>query len=149
MKIGLSIVLALFAIEVSAVTITGTLVAVHQGDTFTIKSIPPEEKLYKIRLSDIDTPEPKQPFGLNAKARYFAVFDSASELKNILDDSNSIIVKGDNKIYIDNAIEKIVKIYNDKKTMKKISSLASKKLKKISYYTNTISKNINEIYSIN
>ena len=67
MKIGLAIVLALFATEVSAVTITGTLVAVHQGDTFTIKSIPPEEKLYKIRLSDIDTPEPKQPFGVKAK----------------------------------------------------------------------------------
>ena len=68
MKIGLSIVLALFATEVSAVTITGTLVAVHQGDTFTIKSIPPEEKLYKIRLSDIDTPEPKQSFGLKLKS---------------------------------------------------------------------------------
>ena len=67
MKIGLAIVLALFASQVSAVTITGTLVAVQQGDTFTIKSIPPEEKLYKIRLSDIDTPEPKQPFGLKAK----------------------------------------------------------------------------------
>jgi len=66
-KIGLAIVLALFATEVSAVTITGVLVAVHQGDTFTIKSIPPEEKLYKIRLSDIDTPEPKQPFGMKAK----------------------------------------------------------------------------------
>ena len=66
-KIGLAIVLALFETQVSALTITGTLVAVHQGDTFTIKSIPPEEKLYKIRLSDIDTPEPKQSFGLQAK----------------------------------------------------------------------------------
>ena len=66
-KIGLAIVLASFATQVSALTITGTLVAVHQGDTFTIQSIPPDEKLYKIRLSDIDTPEPKQPFGLKAK----------------------------------------------------------------------------------
>ena len=66
-KIGLAIVLALFATQVSALTITGTLVAVHQGDTFTIQSIPPDEKLYKIRLSDIDTPELKQPFGLKAK----------------------------------------------------------------------------------
>ena len=67
MKIGLALVLALFAPQVSAATIIGTLVAVQQGDTFTIKSIPPEEKLYKIRLSNIDTPEPKQPFGLRAK----------------------------------------------------------------------------------
>ena len=67
MKISLAIVLALLSTKVSAFTITGTLVTVHQGDTFTIKSIPPEEKLYKVRLSDIDTPEPKQPFGLKAK----------------------------------------------------------------------------------
>ena len=66
-KISLAIVLALLAPQVSAVTITGTLVAVQQGDTFTIQSIPPEEKLYKIRLSDIDTPEPKQSLGLKAK----------------------------------------------------------------------------------
>ena len=59
-KIGLAIVLASFATQGSALTITGTLVAVHQGDTFTIQSIPPDEKLYKIRLSDIDTPELKQ-----------------------------------------------------------------------------------------
>lgn len=66
-KTGFVIVLALFATQVSALTITGKLVAIHQGDTFTIKSIPPDEKLYKIRLSDVDTPEIKQPFGLKAK----------------------------------------------------------------------------------
>ena len=66
-KIGLAIVLASFATQVSALTITGTLVAVHQGDTFTIQSVPPNTKLYKVRLSDIDTPEIRQPFGLQAK----------------------------------------------------------------------------------
>jgi micrococcal nuclease len=66
-KIGLVLALVLFSTQVSADTITGILVVAHQGDTFTIKSIPPEEKLYKIRLSDIDTPEIKQPFGLKAK----------------------------------------------------------------------------------
>ena len=71
------------------------------------------------------------------------------ELKNILNNSNSIIINGDKKTNLDNALEKIVKIYNDKKSMKKISSLARKKLKKLPYYTNTISKNINHIYSIN
>jgi len=68
MKIGLALLaLVLFATQVSALTITGTLVAIHQGDTFTIKSTPPDERLYKIRLSDVDTPELKQPFGLKAK----------------------------------------------------------------------------------
>ena len=71
------------------------------------------------------------------------------ELKNILNDNNSIVIKGDKKINIDNVIEKIVKIYNDKESMIEISSLASKKLETIPYYTNTISKNINLINSIN
>ena len=71
-KISLALVIVLFSTRVSSetietITITGTLVVVHQGDTFTIKSIPPEEKLYKVRLSNIDTPEIKQPFGLKAK----------------------------------------------------------------------------------
>jgi endonuclease YncB( thermonuclease family) len=66
-KISLVIGLLLLTINVSALTITGTLVGVHQGDTFTIKSISSDEKLYKVRLSDIDTPELKQPFGLKAK----------------------------------------------------------------------------------
>ena len=66
-KTGLAIVLMYFSTQASPKTITGNLVAVHQGDTFTIKSIPPDEKLYKVRLSNIDTPELKQPFGLRAK----------------------------------------------------------------------------------
>jgi endonuclease YncB( thermonuclease family) len=66
-KIGLVLGLMLFTANVSALTIKGTLITVHQGDTFTIKSVSSDEKLYKVRLSDIDTPELKQPFGLKAK----------------------------------------------------------------------------------
>ena len=67
MKMCLAVAFMLFTTKVSALTITGTLVSVHQGDIFTIKSTSSDEKLYKIRLSGIDTPEPKQPFGLKAK----------------------------------------------------------------------------------
>ena len=48
-------------------SITGNVVAVHQGDTFTIQSLPPNDNLYKVRLSNIDTPELTQPFGPQAK----------------------------------------------------------------------------------
>ena len=67
----LVIVVLLFSAQASSKTITGEVVVVHQGDTFTIKSILPNgnEKLYKIRLSNIDTPELKQPFG--KKANFF------------------------------------------------------------------------------
>ncbi len=65
----LVIVVLLFSAQASPKTITGEVVVIHQGDTFTIKSILPNEneKLYKIRLSNIDTPELKQPFGQKAK----------------------------------------------------------------------------------
>jgi endonuclease YncB( thermonuclease family) len=64
----LVIVVLLFSAQASPKTITGEVVVIHQGDTFTIKSILPNgnEKLYKIRLSNIDTPELKQPFGKKA-----------------------------------------------------------------------------------
>ena len=66
-KTGLAITLAYFLVQAPLKTITGNVVTVHQGDTFTIQSVPPNEKLYKVRLSNIDTPELKQPFGLRAK----------------------------------------------------------------------------------
>ena len=69
LKTTLVIVVLLFSAQASSKTITGKVVVIHQGDTFTIKSILPNEneKLYKIRLSNIDTPELKQPFGKKAK----------------------------------------------------------------------------------
>ena len=39
--------------------------AIKDGDTFTIKD--QRDKLYKVRLSDIDAPEIGQPFGRSAK----------------------------------------------------------------------------------
>ena len=68
-KTTLVIVVLLFSAQASPKTIMGEVVVIHQGDTFTIKSILPNEneKLYKIRLSNIDTPELKQPFGKKAK----------------------------------------------------------------------------------
>jgi endonuclease YncB( thermonuclease family) len=66
-KTGLAIISAYFLVQTPFKTITGNVVAVHQGDTFTIQSVPPNTKLYKIRLSNIDTPEIRQPFGLQAK----------------------------------------------------------------------------------
>lgn len=66
-KTGLAIVLMYFSTAAPLETITGEVVMVHQGDTFTIRSIPPNEKLYKVRLSNIDTPELKQTFGHQAR----------------------------------------------------------------------------------
>ena len=63
---GLAITLASLLTQAPD-SITGNVVTVHQGDTFTIQSSEPNKKLYKIRLSNIDTPELKQPFGLQAK----------------------------------------------------------------------------------
>ena len=65
-NVGAAIALAYFFIQVPE-SITGNVVVVHQGDTFTIQSASPNEKLYKVRLSNIDTPETNQPFGLQAK----------------------------------------------------------------------------------
>ena len=65
-KIGFAITLAYFLIQAPE-SITGNVIAVHQGDTFTIQSVSPNEKMYKVRLSNIDTPELKQPFGIQAK----------------------------------------------------------------------------------
>ncbi|KMP11685.1 hypothetical protein UZ36_03435 [Candidatus Nitromaritima sp. SCGC AAA799-C22] len=66
-KTGLAVVLMFFSTQAPLKTITGKVVTVHQGDTFTIKSIPPKEKLFKVRLSNVDSPEIKQPFGHQAK----------------------------------------------------------------------------------
>ena len=66
-KIFFTVAFMLLATKVSALSVTGTLVSVHQGDIFTIKSTSSDARLYKIRLAGIDTPEPKQPFGLKAK----------------------------------------------------------------------------------
>jgi endonuclease YncB( thermonuclease family) len=49
---------------VSAATLVGRVVKIADGDTLTIVIAGQQEK---IRLSDIDTPERRQPFGTRAK----------------------------------------------------------------------------------
>ena len=46
-------------------TINGKVVSIKDGDTFTIKN--QRDKIFKVRLSDIDAPELGQPFGRPAK----------------------------------------------------------------------------------
>lgn len=46
-------------------TVTGEVIFIKDGDTFTLKSR--RDKLYKVRLADIDAPELGQPFGRPAK----------------------------------------------------------------------------------
>ena len=45
-------------------TLTGRVVAVHDGDTLTVQS---GSSLYKVRLSDVDAPEMGQVFGKQAR----------------------------------------------------------------------------------
>jgi len=46
-------------------TITGEVISIQDGDTFSIKD--KRGKFYKVRLADIDAPEIAQPFGRPAK----------------------------------------------------------------------------------
>ena len=46
-------------------TVNGEVITIKDGDTFTIKD--QHDKLYKVRLSDIDAPEIRQPFGRSSK----------------------------------------------------------------------------------
>ncbi|MZG54604.1 MAG: thermonuclease family protein [Nitrospinae bacterium] len=46
-------------------TINGEVISIKDGDTFTIKD--QRDKLYKVRLADIDAPEIGQPFGRPSK----------------------------------------------------------------------------------
>ena len=57
--------LAVFACDAFAATLAGRVVGVSDGDTVTVLTA--ENRQYKIRLSGIDAPEKKQPFGAFAK----------------------------------------------------------------------------------
>jgi endonuclease YncB( thermonuclease family) len=57
--------LAIAGLSNAGETITGTVVAVMDGDT--VKVLTPEKQQITIRLSEIDAPEKNQPFGKKAK----------------------------------------------------------------------------------
>ena len=57
--------LAVFACDATAATLMGRVVSVSDGDTVTVLTA--ENRQFKIRLSGIDAPEKKQPFGARAK----------------------------------------------------------------------------------
>ena len=60
-----AMLLAVFVCEASAATLAGRVVGVSDGDTVTVLTA--EHRQFKIRLSGIDAPEKKQPFGAHAK----------------------------------------------------------------------------------
>ena len=57
--------LAVFVCDATAATLEGRVVGVSDGDTVTVLTA--ENRQFKIRLSGIDAPEKKQPFGAFAK----------------------------------------------------------------------------------
>ena len=63
-KIATSCCVLFFSLHVVAEVVSGTVVAVHDGDTISLKT-QSEEK--KIRLASIDAPELNQPFGIESR----------------------------------------------------------------------------------
>ena len=66
-KVTLAAVMLLagFVCDATAATLAGRVVGVSDGDTVTVLTA--ENRQFKIRLSGIDAPEKKQPFGTHAK----------------------------------------------------------------------------------
>ena len=60
-----TMLLAVFVCDALAATLAGRVVGVSDGDTVTVLTA--ENRQFKIRLSGIDAPEKKQPFGAHAK----------------------------------------------------------------------------------
>src|ERR1700675_3433409 len=60
-----AMLLAVFVCDALAATLAGRAVRVSDGDTVTVLTA--ENRQFKIRLSGIDAPEKKQPFGAHAK----------------------------------------------------------------------------------
>ena len=63
--LGLSLLLTVMGLPVSAETLTGKVIGVHDGDTLTL--LVAGNQQVKVRLAGIDAPELKQPYGQQAK----------------------------------------------------------------------------------
>ncbi|MBT7179799.1 MAG: hypothetical protein HN907_09715, partial [Nitrospina sp.] len=64
-KSGLLVLMLFLVPQAELKTVNGEVVQVQDGDTLTVKT--ERDKLYKVRLSDIDAPEIGQPFGKVAR----------------------------------------------------------------------------------
>ena len=64
-SLAATMLLAVFVCDALAATLAGRVVGVSDGDTVTVLTA--ENRQFKIRLSGIDAPEKKQPFGAHAK----------------------------------------------------------------------------------
>ena len=73
LKKTLLVILLFFSSVAVAEVLLGTVIAVHDGDTITLRT---ETNKKKIRLAGIDAPELKQPYGVESQsALREAVFD--------------------------------------------------------------------------
>ena len=64
-KTGLLALMLFLLPQAELRTINGEVILVQDGDTLTVKT--KRDKLYKVRLADIDAPEIVQPFGRAAR----------------------------------------------------------------------------------
>ena len=68
---GIWLLLTVTGLPVSAETLTGRVVGVHDGDTLTLLVVGNQQ--VKVRLAGIDAPELAQPYGQQAKQLLNAV----------------------------------------------------------------------------
>jgi len=71
MQILAFLIATLLAANISAATLDGRVVSIHDGDTITV--LDASRKQHKIRLAGIDAPELKQAFGSRSKQNLSAL----------------------------------------------------------------------------
>ena len=65
LKSGLLVLMLFLLPQAELKTINGEVILVQDGDTLTVKT--ERDRVYKVRLADIDAPEIGQPFGKPAR----------------------------------------------------------------------------------